>query len=308
MSARLHCYEVAHSVVIAKRQVQTCATTTSFKPLSDNYNTLRHVHFPGITAFARGQAVQDRIVAANLDFKRLETKIRRQQKEVAASKHTLSEYESQLLANILAMKPMPTLLTFEFENVYTGGKQMKQDPELGIKIEHYRQLGCQYHQLERGGQVTWHGRGQLVAYLVADLKQFSGLTVRCLVDSVLLSAVRQTLDRRYGLSSYVNENPGVWMAPHDLKISSVGCNIQHGISSYGVALNVDPDLHFLNTYTMCGLPGTRATSIREQGGDVDGGVKEAAFQYAKQVARRLNVTTVEHMSGEDLDLGDGEQA
>lgn len=308
MSAHLHCYKVAHSTKIARRQLQTCATTTPFKPLSDNYNTLRHVHFPGITAFARGQAVQDRMVAANLDFKRLETKIRRQQQAVAASKHTLLEYELQLLANILAMKPMPTLLTFEFENVYTGGKQMKQDPELGTKIEQFRQLGCQYHQLERGGQVTWHGRGQLVAYLVADLKQFSGLTVRCLVDSVLLSAVRQTLDRKYGLNSHVNENPGVWMAPHNLKISLVGCNIQHGISLYGVALNVDPDLHFLNTYTMCGLPETRATSIHEQGGDVGGGVKEAAFEYAKQVARRLNVTTVEHMSGEDLDLGDGDQA
>lgn len=273
---------------------------TKFTPLIENYKTLRHIHFPGITKFEDGQKIQQAMLNANLDFKKLSAKIIKQQKSIAAQGYALSEYEDELLGKILAMKPFPTLLTFEFENVYTGGKQMKQDPDLENKIKSFEQLGCKYYQLERGGQVTWHGNGQLVAYAVLDLKQFKNLTVKCFVDSVLLKAVQNTLKKNYNLDSYVNDNPGVWMSAHDNKIASVGCNIQRAITSYGIGLNVKPDMKYLNTYVMCGLPGTHATSIEQLKPEADLSIKEVGNEYARQFAKLLNITTVEHMDGEDL--------
>lgn len=282
---------------IQRRWQSSC---TKFAPLNDNYKTLRHIHFPGITPFAKGQAIQQSMVNANLDFKKMESKIRKQQKEMSAQGLVLQEYEQEFIQRVLSMKPFPTLLTFEFENVYTGGKQMKQDPQLAEKIKTYEDLGCSYHQLERGGQVTWHGKGQMTAYTILDLKQFSNLTVRCFVDGVLLKAVQNTLKKNYLLESHLNENPGVWIEPHDKKISSVGCNIQRAITSYGIGLNVDPDLKYLNTYTMCGLPGTTATSIAQMRPNTNTDIRTVADQYAKEVARLLNITTVEHMNGADL--------
>lgn len=282
------------------------STCTKFHPLNENYKRLRHIHFPGITPFAKGEAIQQKMVAANLDFKKMEAKIRKQLKDLMNQGFALSDYENKFLNQVLLMKPFPTILTFEFDNVYTGGKQMKQNPQLAQNIKEYEALGCRYHQLERGGQVTWHGNGQLTAYLILDLKQFTHLTVKCFVDAVLLRGVQNMLQKNYGLQSYVNENPGVWMAPNDMKIASVGCNIQRAITSYGVGVNIDPDMKFLNTYTMCGLPGTRATSLKEMRPDVSVSVKEAGDLFAKEVAKLLNITTIEHMNGQDLLEGETE--
>lgn len=280
----------------------SCATR--FVPLTENYKTLRHIHFPGITPFQTGQDIQSDMVNANIHFKKLESKIIKQQRVAWSKGLTLSDYEDQFLKKILDMKPFPTLLTFEFENVYTGGKKMKQDPNLPERIKEFEGLGCKYYQLERGGETTWHGKGQLVAYLILDLKKFENLTVRCFVDSVLLRSVQETLKHKYGLSeTFTNSNPGVWMSQDDLKISSVGCNIQRGISSYGIGLNIAPDLKYLNTFTMCGLSGTTATSVHEILPDLeqkDLNIKDVAFEYAKQVSKRLNITSLEHMDGEDL--------
>lgn len=273
------------------------SSCSKFTPLCDTYKTLRHIHFPKITTFEEGQRIQDTIVRANLDFKLMEAKINRQKKQLEAAGQLMSEYEEGLIDKILEMKPHPTVLTFEFENVYTGGKKLKQDPTLGQKIAKFEQLGCKYHQLERGGDITWHGHGQMVAYTVLDLKQFRNLLVKCFVDAVLLRSTQNLLEK-YHLKSYTNENPGVWMSPQDDKIASVGCNIQRAITSYGIGLNVRPDLKYLNTFTMCGLPEKRAVLLQLLGQDVL--VEKVAHEYAKELALSLGIERVEHMNGEEL--------
>ena len=274
------------------------SSCTKFTPLSDTYKTLRHIHFPNITTFEEGQRIQDTIVRANLDFKLMEAKIKRQQKQLAAAGHEMSDYEKALVGKILDMKPHPTVLTFEFENVYTGGKKLKQDPDLPEKIAAFEQMGCSYHQLERGGDITWHGRGQMVAYTILDLKQFLNLLVKCYVDAVLLRATQDLL-KNYGLESFTNENPGVWMSPHDDKIASVGCNIQRAITSYGIGLNVNPKMKYLNTFTMCGLPGKKAVSLQSLV-QKEVLVEQIANEYAQQLAKALNIGSVEHLNGEEL--------
>ncbi|KAK6200245.1 uncharacterized protein RJT21DRAFT_121138 [Scheffersomyces amazonensis] len=277
--------------------------STKFVPLIENYKTLKHIHFDGITPFDKGQAIQNMMVNANLDFKKIESKIRKQKSIAASQGLVLNDYENELLTKILDIKPSPTLLTFEFENVYTGGKKLKQDPSMVEKIAQFESLGCKYHQLERGGQITWHGQGQLVAYLILDLKQFKNLSVRCFVDSVLLKSVQNLLKKNYDLDSYTNENPGVWMAKNDFKIASVGCNIQRAITSYGIGLNVAPDLKFLNTFEMCGLPNTTATSIQTLQPELTSlSVKEVGDLYAREVAKLLNIEVVQHQSGDDIEI------
>lgn len=283
---------------LPKRFVARCATR--FEPLSANYAILRHVHFDGITPFSKGQDIQAAMVNANLDFKKMEYKIKKQRLEYQSQGLQLHDYEATFLDRVLLMKPIPTLLTFEFDNVFTGGKQMKQDPRLPQMIAEYEQQGCKYYQLERGGQVTWHGRGQLTAYLILDLKHFSHLSVRCYVDSVLLQSVRDLLKKNHLLDTHLNENPGVWVEQNDLKICSVGCNVQRAITSYGVGLNVSPDLQFLNSHVLCGLEDTRTTSIEEQRPGKSGTVKETAHMLAKELARLLNIQTVEHLDGAEL--------
>lgn len=273
---------------------------TRFSPLNENYSTLRHIHFEGVTPFEVGQRIQASIVNANLDFKEMESKIKRQKKTIEAQGFEIGEQEEGILNKILNLRPFPTVLTFQFEPVYTGGKQMKQDPTLSEKIESYSKLGCKYHQLERGGQVTWHGPGQLTAYVIFDLKQFTNLSVRCYVDSVLLRSVRNVLLKHHDISTHLTENPGVWIDSSGDKIASVGCNIQRAITSYGIGLNVSPDLTFLNTNEMCGLPGVKATSIKEITGNDSTTVSETADQFARELAKLLNMKSVEKMNGDEL--------
>lgn len=273
-----------------------------FQPLIENYKVLRHIHFPGITPFLKGQKIQETIVNANLDFKDLESKIKKQKYLLESQGFAIPEYEDQLLKKILDIKPSPTVLTFEFENVYTGGKKVKKDRDIKQKMADFENMGCKFYQLERGGDITWHGQGQLVAYIILDLKSFLNLTVKCFVDSVLLKSVQNTLQKNYDLKTYTNENPGVWASEKDDKISSVGCNVLRAITSHGISLNVNPDLKFLNSFTMCGLPGSHATSIQALKPDQKLSVEDAASQYVKEVAQALGISRVEKMDGKELQV------
>lgn len=286
-----------HQQILFKRTNSSCS---KFQPLIEGYKTLRHVHFDGITPFEEGQRIQQSILDANLSFKDIESKIKKNQADLAKQGFAVSEYEQELLDKIMAMKPAPTLLTFQFNNVYTGGKKIKKDPQIGNLVKSMESLGCKYHQLERGGDITWHGEGHLVAYLILDLKKFQNLTVRCYVDSVLLKSLQSLLLKNYGLKSYINENPGVWMEPNNFKIASVGTNIQRGITTYGIGLNVNPDLKYLNLFTMCGLPNSKPTSI-SQYIDKEVDLKDVAYQYSKEIALRLNMETVEHLHGDEIE-------
>lgn len=283
--------------------IRSNVTCTKFRPLIENYKTLRHVHFDGITPFEKGQTIQQSILEANLSFKEIEAKIKKNQLDLAKQGFTVSEYEQELLNKILTMKPNPTLLTFEFNNVYTGGKKIKKDPHIESLKKSMNEIGCSFHQLERGGDITWHGQGHLVAYLILDLKKFENLTVRCFVDSVLLKSLQDLLYKNYKLQSYLNENPGVWMEPNNYKIASVGTNIQRGITTYGIGLNVNPDLKYLNQFTMCGLPNSLPTSIGQLVEDPDPplNIKDIAYKYSKEIAKNLNMETVEHLNGEEIE-------
>lgn len=112
-------------------------------------------------------------------------------------------------------------------------------------------------QVDRGGQVTYHGPGQAVIYLLLDLKR-RGLGVRALVDLIEQSLVQ--LLAGYEIRSEPRPDaPGVYVAGE--KIASLGLRVRRGCSYHGLALNVDMDLEPFQRINPCGHRGLRVTSM-----------------------------------------------
>lgn len=115
-------------------------------------------------------------------------------------------------------------------------------------------------QVERGGQVTYHGPGQLVAYLLLDLRRL-GFGVRELV-----TAMEQTLVdvlASYGVEAAPKSDaPGVYVKGD--KIASLGLRVRRGCSFHGLALNVDMDMRPFQRINPCGYAGLKMTQLRDQ--------------------------------------------
>jgi len=120
-------------------------------------------------------------------------------------------------------------------------------------------------QSDRGGQVTYHGPGQLVAYLLFDLRRLE-LTVRGLVSGIERSVV-ETLEG-YGIASAPRPDaPGVYVA--GAKIAALGLRVKRGCSYHGLSLNVNMDLEPFTRINPCGLTGMEVVQVADLGGPAD---------------------------------------
>ena len=120
-------------------------------------------------------------------------------------------------------------------------------------------------QIDRGGQVTYHGPGQLMIYPLIDLRRAS-LGVRELVTALEQSVV--DLAAEYGIDAASRcDAPGVYV--DGVKLASVGLRIRRGCSFHGMALNVDADLEPFSRINPCGFKGLEVTDLGRQGGDKD---------------------------------------
>jgi lipoyl(octanoyl) transferase len=136
-------------------------------------------------------------------------------------------------------------------------------------------------QTDRGGQVTYHGPGQLVLYVLADLRR-NGIGVRDLV--VLLERSVIDLVAPHGVKAEGRRDaPGVYV--DGCKLASVGMRIRRGASYHGLALNVDMDLEPFARINPCGMAGMQVTQLRELG--VPGSVEEVGEIAAQWLAARL---------------------
>ncbi len=114
-------------------------------------------------------------------------------------------------------------------------------------------------QTDRGGQVTWHGPGQLVAYFMFDLNRL-GWNVRTLVSYAENLMIE--LLNKYGIEAYAKPDaPGVYVA--ERKIGSLGFKIRKGRSYHGLALNIDCDLSGFHTINPCGYAGLEMVRIQD---------------------------------------------
>ncbi len=116
-------------------------------------------------------------------------------------------------------------------------------------------------RIDRGGQVTFHGPGQLVAYVLLDLPR-AGYGVKELVRRLEQSVL--DLLRDYGVAGHRRAGmPGVYVG--DAKIAAVGLRVSRGCSYHGIALNVDADLASFARINPCGYPGLAATRLADHG-------------------------------------------
>ncbi len=148
-------------------------------------------------------------------------------------------------------------------------------------------------QVDRGGQVTYHGPGQLVAYVLVDVRR-AGQGVRDLVTSIENSLI--DLLAQYDIAAQAKPDaPGVYVG--DKKIASLGLRIRRGCSFHGLALNVDMDLQPFQRINPCGYAGLHMTQLREETQQpVD----------MTEVSVRLRDTLVSHLKfSEYITLTDG---
>lgn len=137
-------------------------------------------------------------------------------------------------------------------------------------------------RIDRGGQVTYHGPGQLVVYPLIDTRR-AGLSVRDLINGLERSVIEYAA--RFGIEAQCRAGaPGVYVG--DCKLASVGLRIRRGGSYHGLALNVCMDLEPFARINPCGYAGLRMTQLSQLGGPGD--VATVASEFSMLLAGKLS--------------------
>lgn len=140
------------------------------------------------------------------------------------------------------------LLLCQHNNVYTLGRY-GHDNNLLVNDAFLSSINASYFHVDRGGDITYHGPGQLVAYPILNLNSFS-LGVKHYVWTLEEAVIRLLSD--YGISAGRSEGAsGVWIG--DSKVCAVGVKVSHFVTMHGLALNVNTDLSYFNYINPCGF-------------------------------------------------------
>ncbi|MGI8846591.1 MAG: lipoyl(octanoyl) transferase LipB [Thermoleophilaceae bacterium] len=178
-----------------------------------------------------------------------------------------------------------TLLLLEHPPVFTKGPRT-QSQELPMGEDWYRMQGIEISDTDRGGHLTYHGPGQLVAYPIVEVRDVPGYVAT--LERAMVAALAEE-----GVTAVPRDGfPGAWVG--DDKIGSIGLHISRGVSKHGLAINVDNDLQPFEYVVPCGLDGVRMTSLlRETGrtGAMPCFRKRVGFQLAKGLGRRQRLVS-----------------
>jgi lipoyl(octanoyl) transferase len=154
-----------------------------------------------------------------------------------------------------------TVLTVEHDPVYTRGRR-SHPAELPFAPAWYAERGIDIVDVDRGGKVTYHGPGQLVAYPIVRVTDVMGFVAQ--LEQVMVDALAQEGIAARGRAHEGRDFTGVWVG--DRKIGSIGLHISHGVTMHGLSLNVDGDLDPFEWIVACGLGGVAMTSVERETG------------------------------------------
>jgi lipoyl(octanoyl) transferase len=201
------------------------------------------------------------------------------------------------------------LMLLEHAPVYTRGRRTKPE-ELPMGDEWYEARGIEVLDTDRGGLVTYHGPGQLVAYPIIDLAPLGGDVheyvrglERVMIGSLAEHGVgAQTIE---GLTGVWTEGPppGPGVENAAKKIGSIGIHVSKGITTHGLAVNVDNDLQPFEWVVPCGIQGVAMTSIAQEGGSAP-----TVSAYKATVARHFGAEFGRELipfERDDVGLADG---
>ncbi|MEY3590202.1 MAG: lipoyl(octanoyl) transferase LipB [Bacteroidota bacterium] len=201
------------------------------------------------------------------------------------------DLQENILQQSIAQKaqglvPAHHLLFVEHPPVYTLGKSGKREHVL-IDEQEMQERQIAFFQTNRGGDITYHGPGQLVGYPIFDLEQFYRDIGRYLreLEQVIILALQD-----YGLKGERSSGEtGVWLDPgipgRARKICAMGVRCSRWITMHGFALNISNDLSYFNHIIPCGIPDKSVTSLQKELGTTltVKEVKENVLQKFKQV-------------------------
>ena len=156
----------------------------------------------------------------------------------------------------------PALILLQHPPTYTLGARGNAE-HLLLSQEAYLSKGAEVHRTDRGGDVTFHGPGQIVGYPIVDIRRRGSGAVSYVraLEGVLIEVLA-----RFGVAAARSErNAGVWTG--DAKIAAIGVRISRGVTTHGFALNVNTDLSYFEHIIPCGLTDAKVTSLREQTGE-----------------------------------------
>ncbi len=173
--------------------------------------------------------------------------------------------ENRNLPDTVQLTTNNYLLFCEHPHVFTIGKS-GDEKNLVIPTADLSSIGASYHQINRGGDITYHGPGQIVVYLVIDLENFFTdihQYMRTLEESVI-----QTL-KEFGVASgRIKGLTGVWLDWNDekkaRKICALGVKTSRWVTMHGLALNVNTDLSYFNHIVPCGIQDKAVTSLKKE--------------------------------------------
>jgi len=164
----------------------------------------------------------------------------------------------------------------EHEPVYTLGQAGRREHLLDTS-------GIPVVESDRGGQVTWHGPGQLIVYVLIDLKR-AEIGIRSLVERLEQSVIDLLLETpQHILANGRRDAPGVYV--DGAKIAALGLRVRRGCTYHGLALNVDADLDAFNGIDPCGYRGLQVTRTRDLG--IEASMATLGDALIDHIAQRL---------------------
>ena len=174
------------------------------------------------------------------------------------------------------------LLLLEHPHVFTLGRRGRTDDIL-VDEDEIAALGAAVRHTDRGGEVTYHGPGQLVGYPIVDLRRLATSPLEYVrrLERVLIETLAD-----FGIRGESEDRPtGVWVGK--AKIAAIGVRISRGVTTHGFALNVDPDLTYFDRIVPCGMRDVPVTSMAAAGASA--GVSDAAGALTAHFAEIFGV-------------------
>ena len=180
------------------------------------------------------------------------------------------------------------LLLVEHNPVYTLGKSGK-DENILVSESYLRSIGAEFFHIDRGGDVTFHGPGQVVGYPILDLERI-GIGLRDYIDALEGAVI--DLCREWGIEAgRVAGASGVWIegdSPRARKICAIGVRSSRYVTMHGFALNVNTDLRYFSHINPCGFVDRGVTSLRKElGHEVD--MELVKSQIVKHLSEKLKI-------------------
>jgi len=181
------------------------------------------------------------------------------------------EFQEKLFQEILASKKAPSdpvppnyILFCEHQHVYTLGKSGS-EANLLINNESLKDKGVTFFKTNRGGDITYHGPGQIVGYPILDLESI-GIGIRAYIELLEESII--ILLKKYGIeSSRLEGASGVWLdagQPGTRKICAIGVRSSRYVTMHGFAFNVNTGLEYYNHINPCGFVDKGVTSMEKE--------------------------------------------